>query len=305
MKSAAEWLDYCAGEMENAGLFFGHGTDNARDEAAWMLLHVLAMPLDGSFEQWDQTLTASEERALTDLLHSRVETRQPLAYLTGTARFCDMDFVVTPDVLVPRSPLAELIQNGFSPWLRLEPGDRVLDMCTGGACIAIAIARHLPETRVDAVDISTGALEVAARNVERHHVGDNVTLVHSDLFDEVVEERYRLIISNPPYVSEDLFAQLPAEYLAEPGGGLVSGHDGLDIVLRILDAAPSFLAEDGILIVEVGESAPALAGLLPRAPFLWLEFEHGGDGVFLLEYDQLVACQADVHKALEQRNDVR
>ncbi len=304
MKTAGHWLEYCATEMGRAGLFFGHGTDNAHDEAAWMLLHVLGMPLDGSFEDWDRTLGETGERRLEALLKRRIEERIPLAYLTGEARFCGLDFVVTPDVLVPRSPLAELIPERFSPWLEISPGDSLLDMCTGGGCIAIAMASHMPDVDVDAVDISAGALKVASQNVARHHLQDRVRLVQSDLFSGLSEQPYDLIVSNPPYVSAEAFANLPPEYQAEPGSGLVSGEDGLDIVLKILDACPAYLAEGGILIVEVGESAPTLIELLPRTPFLWLDFQHGGDGVFLLEYDQLIACQADVQTALERRNNV-
>ena len=301
MKTAAQWLEYCATEMSRAGLFFGHGTDNAHDEAAWMLLHVLGAPLDGSFEQWDRLPDEAQQKALVDLLARRIEERCPLAYLTGEAHFCGLDFIVTPDVLIPRSPLAELIPEQFSPWLDVGQGGQVLDMCTGGACIAIAIALYTPRVTVDAVDISSAALEVAAQNVARHDVGDRVRLVESDLFSQIGALRYDLIISNPPYVSADVFAQLPAEYRAEPSGGLVCGEDGLDIVLKILDASPGYLERNGILIVEVGESATELLELLPRIPFLWLDFHHGGDGIFLLRYDQLIACQADVRTVLEQR----
>lgn len=304
MQTAENWLEYCASEMTRAGLFFGHGTDNAHDEAAWMLLHVLGAPLDGSFEQWDILLSDVQQKNLEQLLARRINERCPLAYLTGEARFCGLGFSVTPDVLIPRSPLAELIPERFSPWLDLSEGGKVLDMCTGGACIAIAIAVHMPESTVDAVDISAAALGVAARNIERHAVTERVRLVQSDLFSALGDERYDLIVSNPPYVSADVFKRLPAEYRAEPSDGLVCGEDGLDIVLKILDASPEYLQQQGILIVEVGESAETLLDLLPRVPFLWLEFEHGGDGVFLLEYDQLIACQPDVRAVLEQRKNV-
>jgi len=304
MKTAENWLEYCATEMNHAGVFFGHGTDNAEDEAAWMLLHVLAAPLDGSFEKWDTRLNKTQEGRLKDLLERRINERCPLAYLTGEARFCGLEFIVTPDVLIPRSPLAELIPEQFSPWLRLADGGRVLDMCSGGACIAIAIAAYMPECVVDAVDISAAALKVAGKNIERHAMANRVNLIQSDLFSELGDIRYDLIVSNPPYVSLDVFEQLPAEYRAEPSGGLVCGEDGLDIVLKILDASPGFLKQQGILIVEVGESAETLLELLPHVPFLWLEFDHGGDGIFLLEYDQLIACQLDVRALLEQRNNV-
>lgn len=304
MKTAADWVEFCANEMNRAGLFFGHGTDNAVDEAAWMLLHVLGAPLDGSFEQWDTLLSDAQQQALKTLLARRIDERCPLAYLTGKARFCDLEFVVTPDVLVPRSPIAELIREQFSPWIDLTEGGRVLDMCTGGGCIAIAMAAFMPNVTVDAVDISPAALKIAARNVRAHALECRVNLIQSDLFAQVPDHRYDLIVSNPPYVSAAVFAQLPEEYLCEPSGGLVCGEDGLDIVLKILDASPDYMTQQGILIVEVGESAESLMALLPGAPFLWLEFDHGGDGIFLLEYDQLMACRSDVQAVLEQRKNV-
>ena len=304
MQTAENWLDYCAGEMKRAGLFFGHGTDNAHDEAAWMLLHVLGAPLDGSYSDWDVVLNENQVGALKQLLARRINERCPLAYLTGRARFCGLEFIVSPQVLIPRSPLAELIADQFSPWLSLQDGARVLDMCTGGACIAIAMAVWMPGCTVDAVDISEEALDIATRNIALHDVGDRVALVQSDLFTDIDETDYDLIVSNPPYVSKAVFEQLPDEYRAEPSTGLVCGEDGLDIVLKILDAAPRYLHRKGILIVEVGESAEALEEILPRVPFTWLEFEKGGDGIFLLEYDQLIACQRDVQVLLEQRKNV-
>ncbi|MGA9572694.1 MAG: 50S ribosomal protein L3 N(5)-glutamine methyltransferase [Lysobacterales bacterium] len=304
MQTAENWLEYCAGEMKRAGLFFGHGTDNEHDEAAWMLLHVLGKPLDGSFEHWDVVLSEAQREELMTLLGRRIGERCPLAYLTGEARFCGLDFIVSPQVLIPRSPLAEMIVEKFSPWLDVHDGVRILDMCTGGGCIAIAMAKHMPECSVDAVDISEEALKIAAENIERHDVGGRVRLIHSDLFSALEKTAYDLIVSNPPYVSSAVFEQLPAEYRAEPSAGLVSGADGLDIVLKMLDAAPGYLSERGILIVEVGESAVALQEILPRVPFFWLDFDAGGDGIFLLEYDQLIACREDVRAILEQRKNV-
>ncbi len=304
MQTAEYWLEFCAGEMNRADLFFGHGTDNAHDEAAWMLLHVLRKPLDGSFADWDVELTGAQQEELESLLYRRINERCPLAYLTGEARFCGLDFIVSPQVLIPRSPLAELIPERFSPWLDLQDGGRILDMCTGGGCIAIAMAVLIPECTVDAVDISDDALEIASQNIQRHTVDDRVSLIHSDLFSELDKTAYDMIVSNPPYVSAAVFEQLPAEYLAEPPAGLVCGEDGLDIVLKILDAAPGYLKQNGILIVEVGESAGALQEILPRVPFFWLDFHEGGDGIFLLEYDQLIACQLDVRVLLEQRKNV-
>jgi len=304
MRTAENWLEYCTEKMSSAGLFFGHGTDNAHDEAAWMLLHVLGAPLDGSFVQWDTVLNTEQGIALETLLARRIDERIPLAYLTGEARFCGLGFLVTPDVLIPRSPLAEMIQEQFSPWLDPGEGSHVLDMCTGGACIAISMAVYMPAVKVDAVDISLLALQIAAKNVERHEVGARVNLIQSDLYSAVAEASYDLIVCNPPYVSREVFENLPAEYRVEPLAGLVCGEDGLDIVLKILDASPRYMKQTGVLIVEVGESAETLLNLLPHVPFLWLEFSFGGDGVFLLDYNQLIACQADVRAVLEQRKNV-
>jgi ribosomal protein L3 glutamine methyltransferase len=304
MQTAEDWLEFCANEMNRAGLFFGHGTDNAHDEAAWMLLSVLGAPLDGSFSSWQTVLDKAQQDRLENLLARRIKERCPLAYLTGIARFCSMDFFVTHDVLIPRSPLAELIPERFIPWLELSDGDRVLDMCTGGGCIAIAMAAFIPEITVDAVDISDAALRVALKNSHYHGVEKRVRFIQSDLFSMLGHIQYDLIVSNPPYVSGEVFSQLPMEYRAEPSGGLVCGEDGLDIVLKILEASPRYMTQQAILIVEVGESAQTLLELLPRVPFLWLEFDLGGDGIFLLEYDQLIACQADVRAVLEQRKNV-
>lgn len=304
MQTAEDWLKHCALAMSHAELCFGHGTDNAHDEAAWLLLHVLRAPLDGRFTAWDSVLSKPQERELRRLLERRITERCPLAYLTGEARFCGLDFVVTRDVLVPRSPLAELIPERFSPWVQLGRSAKVMDMCTGGGCIAIAMAVHLPGTAVDAVDSSAAALRVAAINIERHAVSGQVHLINSDLFEQVKSGPYDLIVSNPPYVAADVFAQLPAEYRAEPSDGLVSGVDGLDIVLKIIAVASVYLQPQGVLVVEVGQSAATLAKLLPCMPFLWLDFRHGGDGVFLLEYDQLTACQSAVQAVMEQRKNV-
>lgn len=304
MQTAEQWLRFCADELEKAGVFFGHGTDNAYDEAAWMLLHILSAPLDGSFDSWETKLSEQQVEELKALLGRRIDERLPLAYLTGETRFCGLNFSIRPGALIPRSPLAEQIVEQFSPWVDLSDGGQVLDMCTGGACIAIAMAVYMPQCEIDAVDLSADALEVAAENVKEHGVGERVRLVQSDLFEALDGSRYDLIVSNPPYVSKEVFERLPAEYKAEPSAALVCGEDGLDIVLKILDASPVFLKRNGVLIVEVGESAETLMGLLPMVPFLWLEFEYGGDGVFLLEYDQLMACQVDVRTLLEQRKNV-
>ena len=299
----AEWIDRVATRFEAAGLQFGHGTDNARDEAAWLVLHVMGAPLDGTFDGWGRAV----DEALGSEMERLAEARSrgtPLAYLLGSAYFAGLEFEVSPAVLVPRSPIAELILDGFRPWVDPARVTRVLDMCTGSGCIAIAAAMHLPEARVDAVDISPTALEVAARNVRRHGLEQRVGLLRSDLFRELPPCGYDLIVANPPYVARLRADELPREYRSEPAVGLVSGEDGLDAALTILHCAPSFLARDGILICEVGESEESLARLLPGLPFLWLEFAHGGTGVFLLTRAQLEESRAEVAAVIEDRKNV-
>ncbi len=283
----AECIEQITRQFDAAGLCYGHGTDNAGDEAAWLVLHVAGAVLDGSFDDWDRDVTDEELLEIGRLAQSRCESRQPLAYLLGVAWFAGLEFEVDENVLVPRSPLAELILDQYRPWLEPGRAGRILDMCTGSACIAIATALHMPGARVDAADISRKALAVARRNVERHHLTDRVTLIESDLFQSLPPCRYDLIVANPPYVPAQTVRDLPAEYRAEPGLGLASGGDGLDAVLSILVDAPDFLGEDGVLVCEVGESEERLAAALPGMPFLWLEFEHGGSGVFVLTKDQL------------------
>jgi ribosomal protein L3 glutamine methyltransferase len=300
----ADWIDRVAARFDAADLYFGHGTDNARDEAAWLVLNVVRAPLDGTFDGWGRAVDEAQGAEIQRLAEARCSGGVPLAYLLGSAQFAGLEFEVSPDVLVPRSPIAELILDGFAPWVDPARVRRVLDMCTGSGCIAVATALHLPEARVDAVDISSAALEVAARNVRRHGLEQRVSLLRSDLFEEVPPCAYDLIIANPPYVPRRRLAGLPREYRSEPAVGLMSGEDGLDAALEILQCAPSFLARDGILICEVGESEENLAGLLPGLPFLWLEFAHGGSGVFLLTRAQLDESRAEVAAVIEDRKYV-
>jgi ribosomal protein L3 glutamine methyltransferase len=300
----AEWIERVTRDFETAGLCFGHGTDNARDEAAWLVLHAAGAPLDGSFDGWGGSVDDAAAEIICRLARQRIDTRQPLAYLLGTAWFAGLEFEVSPDVLVPRSPLAELIGDGFRPWLQPERVQRVLDLCTGSGCIAVATARQLPLAMVDASDISPAALALAARNVRRHGLDDRVRLIRSDLFASIPRRDYDLITANPPYVPATALANLPPEYRAEPGLGLASGSDGLDAVLQILVDAPAFLGEHGILVCEVGESEQRLADVLPRLPFLWLEFEHGGSGVFLMTRPQLQAAAADLENLIGKRRNV-
>ncbi|AKS42585.1 50S ribosomal protein L3 N(5)-glutamine methyltransferase [Wenzhouxiangella marina] len=284
-----DWIREAAERMDMAGLYFGHGTDNALDEACWLASSALAMPPDFDASEFSRGLESSEIDALDALLERRIESRMPLAYLLGTAWLAGLEFEVSPDVLVPRSPIAELILDGFEPWLSAEQLTRAADVGTGSGCLAIALARHWPECEVDAFDISPPALELARRNVRRHGLEGRVHVIESDLLSAAGAARYDLILANPPYVPSASMESLPAEFLHEPRLGLEAGEDGLDLVRRLLTQVPAHLSEHGILICEVGEAAEALQALLaPAVEPVWLEFANGGDGVFLLDAE---ACR--------------
>jgi ribosomal protein L3 glutamine methyltransferase len=303
-RTIAQWIEWVAGELDSAGLYFGHGTDNARDEAAWLVLHVVGAPLDGSFMDWGRAVDGPAARRIGELCESRRRTALPFAYLAGNARFAGLDFESGPGALVPRSPIAELVVDGFRPWVDPAGIEQVLDMCTGSGCIAIAVAHYLPQVKVDAADISEEALELAARNVRAHGMQKRVRLLRSDLFQSVPPCRYDLIVANPPYVPAGEIDRLPREYRAEPRLGLASGCDGLDAVLAILVDAPRFLGEDGVLVCEVGESEQRLAGALPGVPFFWLEFEHGGSGVFVLNRCELLEARSELVELMDNRTHV-
>lgn len=294
--SIQDFVRWGASRFSAAGLFFGHGTDNALDEALNLVLHALHLPPDLPPAYRDCRLTAGERVTVTDLIERRISERKPAAYLTQRAWFAGLEFYVNEDVLVPRSPLAELIEAGFDPWIDADGVSGVLDLCTGSGCIGIATAVYLPHVEVDLVDISAAALRVAETNVENHGLTDRVRVAESDLFSALAGRRYDIIVSNPPYVGAEELLSLPEEYRNEPALGLAGGESGLDLVLRILRDAPNFLAEGGILLVEVGNTAVELMRRFPEAPFLWLEFERGGEGVFLLNRDQLV----DWHEAFAE-----
>ncbi|VAX10837.1 Ribosomal protein L3 N(5)-glutamine methyltransferase [hydrothermal vent metagenome] len=282
--------------LQEAGVWFGHGTDNALDEAAWLVSHALGLAPDFAEEILPNPLSEAEKDSISALLQRRVEERLPAAYLTGKAWFAGLPFYVDERVLVPRSPIAELIANEFRPWLEPERVERVLDLCTGSACIAIATAFALPQAEVDASDISAGALDVALRNVREHSLEDRLHLYESDLFNGLPEHRYDLIVSNPPYVDAEDMTALPDEYLREPTLGLAAGQRGLDLVIPMLRDAVEYLQPEGVMIVEVGNSAEALSQQFSQVPFTWLDFEYGGEGVFLLEAAQL----CDYHSAFAE-----
>jgi ribosomal protein L3 glutamine methyltransferase len=275
--------------MNQSSLCYGHGTDNAWDEALLLIFDTLKLPHHAHQTFLDAKLTQDEKLRLADHLHERIIHKKPIPYLTHIAWFAEIPFYVDERVIVPRSPIAELIMHAFSPWIASENIHQVLDLCTGSGCIAIATALGLEHVRVDAVDISQEALTVAKINIEKFHVADRVHLIESDLFTQVPKKQYDLIISNPPYVDALDMSTLPEEFTHEPVLALASGVDGLEATLRILKDAGDYLTESGILIVEVGNSQEALIERFPAAPFTWLEFEHGGAGVFLLTAAQLRA----------------
>ncbi len=288
LTTVRDFIRWGASRFNAAGLVFGHGTDNALDESAALVMHTLRLPHELPEEYLDSVLTAAERKQVIKLFESRIETRKPAAYLTHEAWFAGLSFYVDERVLVPRSPIAELITDRFVPWVVPQQVGAVLDLCTGSGCIGIACAHAFPEARVDAVDLSPDALAVAQRNVEHHGLEQRVRLLESDLFEGLQGERYDVIVSNPPYVSLGEMQTLPQEFRHEPVLGLAAGADGMDVVARILAEAADHLTESGILIVEVGYSQEALMACYPDVPFLWLDIEHGGEGVFLLERHQLL-----------------
>lgn len=278
-------IAHAARQFKAAELYFGHGTDNEWDEAAWLVLHALGLSPVEEVEDPALELDEAQRAAVEAIIAQRIETRKPAGYLTNKVWFCGLPFYVDERVLVPRSPIAELIQNYFQPWLVEEP-QRILDMCTGSGCIGIACAYAFEGADVAAADLSADALAVAERNRGGHQLQDRLTLIESDLFDKV-EGQFDLIVSNPPYVDFEDMSILAEEYKNEPQMGLESGKDGLDATRVILAKAKQHLSPNGILIVEVGNSEEALCAAYPHLPFIWLEFEHGGHGVFMLRAEDL------------------
>ncbi|MDQ3774458.1 MAG: 50S ribosomal protein L3 N(5)-glutamine methyltransferase [Pseudomonadota bacterium] len=285
VETARDLVLWAEARFEGAGLSYGHGTTSAREEAVFLVFHALALPFDVPDVVLDQPLMPEAKSRALQLIRERIGTRKPAAYVLGESWFAGLEFYVDERVLVPRSPIAELIEARFSPWI--EDPRRILDIGTGSGCIAIACALAFPEAEVDATDISAGALEIARRNTERHGVRDRVRLLRSDVYESLACERYDLIVSNPPYVPALHLGTLPPEHRYEPSLGLNGGHDGLAVVSRILEGATEHLTELGTLVVEAGESATALETRYPRVPFVWLENERGGEGVFLLEAQEL------------------
>ena len=289
LRTVNDMMRWAVSQFNAAGLFYGHGTDNAWDEAVQLILPSLHLPPYISEEIRTSRLTRSECQHLADLVARRVDERIPAAYLTNKAWFCGLEFYVDERVIVPRSPIGELIGKRFAPWLAHEP-QRVMDLCTGSGCIAIALAQAFPEAEVDAIDISPDALDVTQINIEMYGLEEQVIPMASDLMDDLpVGLTYDLIVSNPPYVdAEDMF-DLPDEFRHEPELALAAGDDGLILAKRILATAAERLSEAGVLVVEVGNSYVHLQQQFPDVPFTWVEFEQGGHGVFVITKAQLDA----------------
>ena len=292
--SKAETLAQCVSrvseQLEEADLFYGHGTDNPWDEAVYLVFTVLGVPFDADEAQMSRELSATQSKRLDELLTRRIEERVPVAYLVQEAWFAGLPFKVDERVLIPRSPLAELIAQRFEPLLTEAP-QRILDLCTGSGCIGIATALAFEQAQVDLADISSHALSLARENVDRHALQARVQVIESDLFASL-QGTYSLILCNPPYVSQSEIDDLPPEYAHEPVLGLYSDEEGLAIPLQILRQAADYLREDGVLIMEVGYSHEALSERLPDMAFLWLEFDNGGEGIFALTAQQLRDAKA-------------
>jgi ribosomal protein L3 glutamine methyltransferase len=288
-----DWLRYAVTRFNRAGLFFGHGCADAYDEAVWLLLHTLSLPL-GRLEPFlDACITTDERESLLAVIERRAEERIPAAYLTGEAWLGDFRFTVDERVIVPRSFFAELLENGFAPWIE-DPESVVdaLDLCTGSGCLAILMAHAFPNARVVGADLSDDALEVARGNVADYGLESRVELAKSDVFDALAGRRFDLIISNPPYVTAEAMKSLPAEYLHEPRIALAAGTDGLDVVRRLLAGARSHLKAGGLLAVEVGHNRSIVEDAFPQLPFVWLSAAGGDDMVFVLRAEELPVVQA-------------
>jgi len=285
-----DWVRFAASEFERHNVYYGHGTDNPWDEALLLITASLHMPFEITPLQANCRLIESEKTFLAESIERRIVERIPVAYMINEAMFCGLPFYVDERVLVPRSPLAEMIQNQVSPWMDGKEPSRILDLCCGSGCIGIASLQAFPDAQLDLADLSRDALDVAEINIERHQLFDQVAAIESDLLSNLTPG-YDLILSNPPYVDEEDLADMPEEYHHEPAMGLGSGADGLDITRQILANAADYLNPEGVLVVEVGNSWVHLEAAFPEVPFTWVEFENGGDGVFVFTREQLDAHQ--------------
>lgn len=300
LQTIIDLIRYGASRFNAAGLTFGHGYDNALDEATQLTLHALHLPHDLPPAYGNARVTEAEKEDVLGLFLRRIEERIPTCYLTGEAWFAGLSFKSDPRALVPRSPIAEMIEAGFQPWLGDRDVRRALDLCTGSGCIAIAMAHYNPDWHVDGADLSADALALAHENEARLLVR-NVRFVQSDLYSNLPGERYDLIVSNPPYVTNAETDALPREYAHEPELGLRAGDDGLDLVLKLLRDAPLHLSDDGLLVCEVGEAERALVNLLPDLPLAWVEFKVGQMGVFVAECGDLIEHNRQIARLADAR----
>jgi ribosomal protein L3 glutamine methyltransferase len=282
----ADWIRLCASEMERSGCFYGHGFADPLSEAQFLVLRSISLDWDTPISYFSAQLMENEQEKLFKAIQQRCVAKMPSAYLLEEAWFFNEPFRVTPDVLIPRSPIAELIEAGFEPWVEDTP-QHMLDLCTGSGCIGIAMARRFPETKIDVSDLSDAAVGVAIENVSAKDLGFQVDVFQGDLFESLTGAQYDVIVSNPPYVDLEDIDDMPAEFQHEPRMGLTAGDDGLDIVRKILAQAPNYLTERGWLFCEVGNSAVTLMDTFPEVPFQWPEFEQGGHGVFVISAEEL------------------
>jgi len=280
-----DYARWSMGRFTESNIFYGHGTDNAWDEALTLIFHLLHLPPEANQHVLDAVLTKAERQLILRVVEARCLDRMPLPYLTNEAWFTGMPFIVDERVLIPRSPIGELIENGFFPWAP-QTTSKVLDMCTGSGCIGLACVNHL-DVEADLVDLSEGALAVAAKNITKHGMSESARIIQSDLFAEV-NDHYDIIVTNPPYVDAADLDAMPPEFHHEPRVALAAGDDGLDLAHRILAEASSYLTEQGILVMEVGNSWVALEKAYPSIPFTWIEFERGGHGVCVFNRQELI-----------------
>lgn len=287
LKTITDFIRWGASRFVEAKLTYGHGLSSPLDESAYLVLRTLHLPVDTPDIYWQSSLTSGEITNIKAVITRRVVEKIPAAYITKEGWFAGLQFYVDERVLVPRSPISEMVENQFSPWVDPDLVENVLDLCTGSGCIGIACAYAFPQAQVDLSDVSVDALEVAKININKHDASQRVTAIQSDIFNGLSGKSYDIIVSNPPYVDKEDMNDLSEEFHHEPELGLSSGNDGLDITRTILKQASQYLADNGILVLEVGNSQYALAEIFPQVPFQWIEFERGGDGVFSLTKEQL------------------
>lgn len=291
LQTVRDYIRYCYSTMMKQKVFLGHGHTSAIDEAKQLVLAALYLPWDADDIILDAALLPEEKERALSFITRRVDQREPLPYIINEAWFMQMPFYVDRRVLIPRSPIAQLIETEFSPFLKHGPIERILDLCTGSGCIGIACAFAFDDAKVDLADISSDALAVAQINIDKYELHDQVNLIESDLFDQV-EHQYDLIVSNPPYVDKSDLNTMPAEFDHEPALALASGDDGLDICKQILAQANDYLSDDGLLVVEVGNSEVHLMEQFPQVPFIWVELPLGGNGVFVISAQELKSHRA-------------